>query len=66
MAQKKFKRRHDWVGKKIHWEASLKYGFDVKSKWYEHEPEKTMENVVCTILWDFIIQIMSYKQGAQT
>ena len=31
MAQKEFKRRHDWVGKKIHWEACLKYGFDVKS-----------------------------------
>ena len=56
MAQKEFKRRHDWVGKKIHWEVCLKYGFDVKSKWYEHEPETTMENDVCTILWDFNIQ----------
>ena len=56
MAQKEFKRRHDWVGKKIHWEACLKYGFDVKSKWYEHEPETTMDNDVSTILWDFNIQ----------
>ena len=56
MAQKEFKRRHDWVGKKIHWEACLKYGFDVKSKWYENEPVTTMEKDVCTILWDFNIQ----------
>ena len=54
MAQREFKRRHDWLGKKIHWEVCLKYGFDVKRKWYEHEPETTMENDISTILWDLI------------
>ena len=34
----------------------LEIWLDVKSKWYEHEPETTMENDVCTILWDFNIQ----------
>ena len=47
MAQREFK--------KIHWEVCLKYGFDVKRKWYEHEPETTMENDISTILWDFNI-----------
>ena len=55
MAQREFKRRHDWLGKKIHWEVCLKYGFDVKRKWYEHEPETAMENDISTILRDFNI-----------
>ena len=53
MAQREFKRCHDCVGQKIHWEICLKYGFNGKRKWYEHVPETTMENDVSTILWDF-------------
>lgn len=34
LAQKVYKRRHDWVGKKIHWEVCKKYGLALKAKWY--------------------------------
>ena len=39
LAQKEYKRRHDWLGKKIHWEVCKEEGFIVNEKWYEHLPE---------------------------
>ena len=56
MAQKEYKRRHDWVGKKVHWEVSKRCGFDVNEKWYEHEPDAVSENNDFHILWDFEVQ----------
>ena len=50
------KRRHDWVGKRIHWDFCRKYGIKVREKWYEHKPESVVENENCKILWDFNIQ----------
>ena len=29
LAQRDYKRRHHWVGRKIHWEVCRKIGFDV-------------------------------------
>ena len=29
LAQSEYKRRYDWVGRKIHWEVCRKIGFDV-------------------------------------
>ena len=56
MAQKEYKRRHDWIGRKIHWEVCRKYGLDTKDRWYEHEPQSVCENEEYKILWDFSIQ----------
>ena len=56
LAQKEYKRRHDCVGKKIHWEVCKWEGFIVNEKWYEHVPEPVLENERCKILWDFTIQ----------
>ena len=56
MAQKEYMRRHDWVGKKVHWEFSKQCEFDVKDKWYEHEPNAISENNDFRILWDFEVQ----------
>ena len=56
LAQREYKRRHDWVGRKIHWEVCRKIGFDVNEKWYKHEPEKVVENDSWKTLWDFTIQ----------
>ena len=56
LAQREYKRRHDWLGKKIHWEVCRKTGFDVNEKCYKHEPEKVAENDSRKILWDFTIQ----------
>ena len=44
LAQRGHKRRHDWVGRKIHREVYRKVGFDVSEKWYKHELEKVVEN----------------------
>ena len=30
--QKEYKRRHDWVGRKINWEVCRKIGFHVNKK----------------------------------
>ena len=54
--QKEYKRRHDRVGIKIHWEVRRKFGFGVNEKWYKHEPEKVLENDSWKALWDFAIQ----------
>ena len=50
-----YKRRHDWVGKRIRWEVSRKYEVQVKKKWYEHEPEPV---VAITITITLMIMIM--------
>ena len=56
LAQGEYKRRHDWVGRKIYWEVCRKIGFDVKEEWYKHEPDKVVENDSWKLLWDFTIQ----------
>ena len=55
-AQRKYKRRHDWVGKKIHWDIYRKIRFDVNEKWYKHEQEKVVEGDSWKILCDVTIQ----------
>ena len=44
LAQREYKRRHDWVGRKIHWEECKKIGYYENEKWYKHEPQKVVEN----------------------
>ena len=53
MVQREYKRRHDWVGRKMHWELCRKTGFDVKR--YKHKPEKVVENDSWKI-WDIAMQ----------
>ena len=56
LAQKEYKRRHDNLGKKVHWKLARKCNFEAGDKRYEHEPESVLENEDYKILWDFIIQ----------
>ena len=35
LAQRECKRRHDCVGRKIHWELCRKYGLAAAERWYE-------------------------------
>ena len=56
LAQKEYKRRHDNVAKKIHWELCKKNGLEHKEKWYEHNPEGVAENEGVKVLWDMNIQ----------
>ena len=64
LAQKEYKRRHGWEGKKIRWELGRKFEIDVTPKWYQHEPEAVTENEKCKILWDVSIQ-MDHVMGAR-
>ena len=54
--QKEYKRRHDNLGKIVHWKLARKCNFEAGDKWYEHEPESVLENEDYKILWDFSIQ----------
>ena len=56
LAQREYKRRHDWVGRRIHWEICRANSIHVKSRWYKHQPEAVIENDSCKILWDFTVQ----------
>ena len=56
LAQKEYKRRHDNLGKIVHWKLARKCNFEAGDKWYEHEPEKVLEHEDYKILWDFSIQ----------
>ena len=50
-----YKRRHDNLGKIVHWKLARKGNFEAGDKWYEHEPESVLENENYKILWDFSI-----------
>ena len=56
LAQKEYNRRHDNLGKIVHWKFVRKCNFEAGYKWYEHEPESVLENEDYKILWDFSSQ----------
>ena len=56
LAQKEYKRRHDSVGKYVHWQFCEKLGFNRVRLWYEHEPGTVVQNKNYKILWDFTKQ----------
>ena len=39
-----------------HWKLARKCNFEAEDKWYEHEPERVLENKDYKILFDFSIQ----------
>ena len=55
LAQKKYKTRHKWVDRVIHWEMCKKFNFDHTNKWYMHKPaaaqEKTQINSYGTLTY---------------
>lgn len=57
LAQKEYKRRHDKVCQNLHWLLCKKYEYDVTDRWYEHTPEKVLDEAgKPKILWDFDFQ----------
>ena len=56
LAQKEYKRRHDNVAKKVHWDFCKKNGLEHTEKWYEHVPEGVVENEEIKVLWDINVQ----------
>ena len=55
-AQREYKRRHGWVGRKTNWKICRKIGLDLNENWCKHKPEKIVQNHSWKILWDFTIQ----------
>ena len=56
LAQKEFNRKHDNLGKTVHWKLARKCNIEAGDKWYEHKPETVLENEDYKIVWDFSIQ----------
>ena len=56
MAQKEYKRRHDNVAKKVHWNFCKKNELENTEKWYEHVPERVVENEEVKVFWDMNVQ----------
>ena len=56
LAQKEYKRRHDNVAKKVHWDLCKKNGLEHTEKWYEHVPEGAVENEEVKVLWNIDVQ----------
>ena len=56
LAEKECKRRHDNLGKIVHWKLARRCNLEAGHKWYEHDPESVLENQDYKILWDFSIQ----------
>ena len=56
LAQKDYKRRHDNLGKIVHWKLARKCNVEAGDKWYELEPENVLENEDYKIFCDFSVQ----------
>ena len=56
LTQKEYKRQHDNVAKKVHWDICKKNGLEQIEKWYEHAPERAVKNEEIKVLWDINIQ----------
>ena len=56
LAQKEYKRRHDSVGRYVHWQFCEKLRFNRAKLWYEPESESVVGNENFKILWNVTIQ----------
>ena len=57
LAQKDYKRRHDNLGKIVHWKLARKCTFEAGDKWYEHEPESVK-------IWNVKVKIIPLVVGS--
>ena len=56
LARKEYKRRHDWIGRHIHWEICGAKRILVTAKWYEHQHKAVIKNETWKVPWDFTVQ----------
>ena len=54
---KVYNRRHDCVGKVVHWELYKKFKFDHVNKWHMYNPEIVRGFKTHKILWGFKMQM---------
>ena len=62
LAQNKYKTRHDWVSKMIHWEMCQKFKFDHKNKWYMHNPAPVQENNTQKLPWTLTYRRITWSR----
>ena len=55
LAQREYRKRHDKVALRVHWEMCRKYGIECNDKGYDHLPLPTAENEEVRITWDITI-----------
>lgn len=55
LASIEYLNRHNKVAQYLHHHLLKQNNFNVKDKWYEHQPESIVENNTAKILWDFNI-----------
>ena len=53
LAPTEYLKRHNEIGKYLHWTICKANDIKVEEKWYMHQPEPIVENQKCTILWDY-------------
>ena len=53
LAADQYLKRHNQVAPQLHMDICRHYGIKVEAEcWYQHKPERVMENEKATILWD--------------
>ena len=55
LAQREYRKRHDKVALRVHWEICRKYGIECTDKWYDHQPLAVTENREVRITWDMTV-----------
>ena len=55
LAQNEYRKRHDKVALRVHWEVCRKYGIECTEKWYDHQPLPIVENGEVRVTWDMTI-----------
>ena len=55
LAQVEYKKKHDIVGRVVHWELCRKFRLECSDKWCEHTSRSVAENEEVKLLWDFKI-----------
>jgi len=50
-----YKKRHDVVGRRLHWYLCSQFGFSVVKEWWKHNPRSVEESDSVKLLWDFTI-----------
>ena len=56
IAQTDYKQRHDKVATMLHWNLCKNRKLPAAEKWWQHKPEKIVQDGEKKILWDFRIQ----------
>ena len=56
LAQRQYKRRHDNVARRVHWELCKKHGLEGSDRWYEYTPADVVEHDEVELYWDLTIQ----------